>query len=319
MKRLFFVLSLAPFVAALAEVPTCNLTEEDTALFQQKTAREFFAARATQTECVKKYEVAKAQFVAARAALVKSVADKAAAPVIDAAEKRVDELREPFGAALAECGPCAMNPITEPTEIPVPGGKTQIWYKTDGSCQLPSTDRAELSKSFDKLSSILTHLHQFPRKPGIGGGFNSIMQLSAYDPKDGRLIPEVDALVEGENTSLFLAVKGPHETGFSYYFNDRYDFSKKGGVRQFNRKGVAIAPVGFVPPRTLKYTTAAGKIKSVLNSSLKPGSSTSWYLNEEGYIRYCGTADFGLKSAFTKDFGRVQMLDLLATALERAQ
>ena len=80
-----------------------------------------------------------------------------------------------------------------------------------------------------------------------------------------------------------------------------------------------MAPTGFVPPRVLTYTTASGKTKHVLNSSIKAGSSTTWYVNEDGYIRYCGTADFGIKSQFVKDFGRVQMLDLLATSAEKAQ
>ena len=171
---------------------------------------------------------------------------------------------------------------------------------------------------FDKLTTVLTHLHQFPRSPSTGQGFNSVMQLLAYDPRDGHFLPEVDA-ISGTGSSLFLAVKGPHETGFSYYFNDKYQFFQRGDVRQFTRQGVAVPPTGFVPPRVLKYVTAAGKVKSVLNSSLKAGSSFTWYLNEDGYLRYCGIADFGIKSEFVKDFGRVQMLDLLATSVERAQ
>jgi hypothetical protein len=299
------------------QAPVCNPTDEDTALFQGKTAREFFANRAAQHDCVTRYEKAKNDFSTARATLTQMVAAHAAPADIDRQEAQVDSLRTPYMEATAECGPCIANPITDPVEVSA-GGRTQIWYKTDGSCQLPTTDREELSQSFDRLTRDLTHLSAYPRQPASGKGYDSILDVTGYDTKTGNLDHTLDGF-DGAGSSLFLEVKGPLSTAFIYYFFDKFQFGTKGGLREFIMQGTAVPPVGFTPPRILSYTSASGKKHNVLATLLGPGSQTTWYVNEDGYLRYCATADMGIKSDFIKNFGRLQMLDLLVTSAAKAQ
>jgi hypothetical protein len=297
--------------------PVCNPTDEDSALFQGKTAREFFAARSSQNDCVAKYEAAKKTFLDAQATLTKMVASGAAAADIDTQENQVESVRQPYLEATADCGPCVTNPIPDPVEVPG-NGRTEVWYKSDGSCQLPGTDRTELAFKFDTLTTQLTHLSAYPRQPKTGKGFDSIIDVTAYDPKTGVFDRSIDAF-NGAGAWLWLAVKGPLSTAFSYYFYDKYQFSTKNGLREFTMRGDSVAPNGFTAPQILSYTSASGKKHNVLNTMLGIGSSTTWYVNEDGYIRYCATADFPIKSDFVKNFGRQQMMDLLATAAAKAE
>ena len=315
MIRLLLALSFLPFLSAGADadIPVCNPTDEDTVLLQQKSGRDFFAARAARPECGDKYTTAKAQFLNAREGLVKLVSDQAPADQIDRQEAAVEDLRQPYLEATVACGPCATNPIEE-RDVQI-DGKTEFWYKNDGSCQLPSADKAALKQWFDKLVGELTHLSQYPREPGTGKGFNPVMQVAQYDPLTGSFVPGID-LFDGKGSPLFVVVKGPLGSAFSYYINDKYQQFERDGDRQFTMHGEAVAPEGFAPPRLVTYKTASGRTKRALNSLLAPGSATTWYVNEDGYVRYCATANPGFKSEFIENFGRTQMLDLLATCTE---
>lgn len=319
MKRILSLVLVMTAVSVFADPtrPVCDPHEEDATLLQNKKARDFFSDRAANADCVQKYQAAKKQFDDARGLLVKQVSDKVDAATIDKQEALVDNLRAPYLNLMAECGPCAANPIAAPIEVPA-NGRTEIWYTSDGSCQLPTTDKATLAKAFDNLTNDLTHLHAYPRQPGVQKGYNSILDVAAYDPKTGALDHNLDGF-DGNGSSLFISVMGPIGTAFSYYFQDKFKFSEQNGLRQFAMAGTAVPPEGFTPPRSISYVTASGKKKVSLNTMLFPGSQTTWYVNEDGYVRYCATADFGIKSAFVQQYGRTLMLDLLNSSLEKTQ
>lgn len=310
------VLSLLTSMSVFADptAPTCAPTAEDSVLLQGQTARAFFAARTASSDCTTKFQQAKAAFDDARAQLQKLAASGADTTALDNQETAVNAARTPYLAAMAECGPCAAQPAADPTVIE--GDHKQVWYQMDGSCQLPVTDKARLGRVFDKMSDMLSRFSQYPRQAKTADGFNPILALYAIN-QDGSPAANVDKLPADKPTPAFIAIQGPLITSFSYFFNGTDKVYGDAGSRQYWMHEEGISPAGVRAPRTVSYLTAGGRKKTAINSALA-GANGQWYLNEDGYLRYCTSADFGTQSSFVKNFGQSILLDILSTAYDKA-
>jgi len=317
MSRLLLLVLFLPLFSAFADpvAPTCTPDSEDSSLFQGQSARDFFNARAADATCAQRYQQAKSAYDDARAQLKQLVTSGASASDIDAQESQVDTARTPFLEAMADCGPCAAQPIGDPIEI-TGGDRTQVWYQVNGSCQLPISDRAQLSQAYERLSDALTRISQYPRQANTGTGFHPILALYAVDSA-GRRLPDVDKLPSDRATRAFLAIQGPLVTAFTSLLDVTYQTFERNGLRQLTVHEEEAPSDGFRPPRTISYLTASGKRKVAIGTFL-PRTNGQWYLNDDGYLRYCLSADFGLRSQFVESFGRSILLDLLSGAVEKA-
>ena len=116
------------------------------------------------------------------------VAAGASADDIDSAEKVMRQARAPMLLNIEKCGPCVTHPVTKPIII-----KKQVWWVSDGSCQLEG-DAKTLQAAYEKISNSLLHLPEYPKhaldaqKPEDDGGFFYVLPFSSQNPT-GHPIP----------------------------------------------------------------------------------------------------------------------------------
>lgn len=299
-----------------ADRPVYPERGEDKVLTGGKTAREFFAERTKDSPCRRdllglweKYKTA-----------LKKLDDmkKAGDADMDEQYDLVTNLRRSITLKNNECGECAAHP-TKKIVIQTPA-RTEVWYQSDGSCQLPFTDKAQLAKAFDTIRDSVLRAKQHPH---YADGLHHVLEVKAVDGKTGKFLPEVD-LLGAEPQPVFVSVRGPEILGlltaFSYVKNATWKDATVDGVRELVFKADGQRPpLGFQYPdvHSVKPSGAKETVPPLRQKKVTQLLSY-WYVSEDGYLRYFTAAEFGVALKFIEELGQEVMLDSVFSQYKKA-
>lgn len=324
LKLPLLALVLVFHAVSAVERPQIPPAGEDATLFKGKTAREFFKARAADTACQKDLAFARQSFVEQRDALARLLPGKDA-DRIDAQEAAMRRSRNGYLALLAKCGECATREI-EKRVITLPA-RTEVWYISDGSCQLNTEDKTVLAGAYKKMAGSLTHLKQYPKEDPraeadaplkLSQGFFNLLEFVGVDGQTGALAPKLD-MVEKSPFHSFISVRGPDlgvvKLAAGYY--------AKNEIKNHDEKFFHLTFEGERPPLGFKkpsvYVITASQRKTLAGALNIFSVMGSWYVNADGYLRYFTAADFGLSVKFMDQLAHEILLDTVAQLSERGQ
>jgi len=155
---------------------------EDTVLTGGKTAKEFFEARAQQTDCRTNLLAIWILIKKLRQELKDLIKAGASADDIDAKEIRCKRCKKlsffSSQGPMQTCGPCATQELSENKE------RRQVWYVTDGSCYFEGT-------VYDQAAKFLRNTGDYSNP---SGGFHSILDFYPIDPASGNQLPQVESV-----------------------------------------------------------------------------------------------------------------------------
>jgi hypothetical protein len=348
----FLVLS-APLFAAPGPTPVIPFPGEDSVLTGGLPARQFFEDRAT------KNPVCTANLITAKKKvrdLLKLVADlkdsragktpeeiEAINDKIDAYENEKTPVdvnllvaRTKMLDLMQECGECATRKLDlVESDILLPDGrkdpsKTQKWYVSNGSCQLPTKDPKILANVFEVLSKSLIRADDYPKS--APGGFANIVNFKQARSSDLHVLPdnEFPDATKDKSMNIYLWVLGPKigaQFIFYYYltsFHDTYKTAR--GVDEFfmnfqtqpdaRLKGSWKAPGG---PAIFDTTLSGRRANSFITELPLANVKGQWYVNGDGYLRYYTAAEFPLKIKEIETLGRRILIRTITDAAARGK
>ncbi len=340
-----FLAFSASLFAVRGPAPSIPTPGEDTILTGGLTAREFFEKRASDAACVddlKKEKAAEGAILTKIADLKKSRAGKTGTDLdaindqIDALEPDLTKARNTMLDRMEMCGECATRPL-DPVESDVilPNGrkdptKTQKWYVSNGSCQIPTKDPKILKEIFNTVSQSLIETEKYPKT--AEGGFANILNFKVANNKD--LTPTADnvfpAATPEKPINVYLWVLGPKlgaQFIFYYYLKSfhetktnaaglsefRMDFETTGDPRLKGSWKVPGAP-------DVSDSALSGRVRGDLTIRMPLNSvKGQWYVNSDGYIRYFTAAEFPVKMDDIEKLGRRILIRTLYDASKRAK
>ncbi len=326
-----------PLFAKSGSRPSIPAPEIDPALIQDgKTVREFFENRAKDAACQSDLTKAKADYrqklkevedlKATRVlttdgkedATLKSINDK-----IDAMNAPLIALRDKMLVLIDKCGECATHEV-ESRDVDAGAGKTENWYISDGSCQIPSDDPAVLSKAFKLISESLLRTSAYPKT--AKDGFANILAFRAANKKDLSALS--DDKFPASPLNLFLWVLGPPLPfglgwfRFQYYVKAEYTEPKTATdpfFLKFETEADARikADTEIVGLENIPDTTLSGRAKKGGKTTWLKNVQGSWYVTPDGYLRYYTAAQFPMKLKDIATQGRRILIDTLVFAQSR--
>lgn len=287
---LIFLSFSALVFGADAKAPTIPPKGIDTVLVG-KSPRDFFKERAKDTDCRKTLKDKLVDLRKERGELKRIIADKGSVREIDAQEVKVKEARKAILVPMAKCGQCAVQKVEERVVSTTAG--RQLWYITDGSCQVETSDPKHLEAGFKKMAGSLLDLREYRSHfPNKTVGMADLREFVEVNHETGKFLPA--AKIETSPFYTFISVRGPtpgFQTLSTYYVKNEFTPIKDDFYLKFN---------GVKPPftiTTLKDYTAGGTVVPVFQINLKTVIG-SWYVNPDGYLRYFTAADFAGASLF---------------------
>ncbi len=316
--RLFVVLGwvLVSTSATALDKPKIPEPGVDLVLTGGKTSREFFAARMENPECRKTLEEKRVALDAEKQKL-KTLQQEGEASAVEAQEKHTISARSSWIDAVSLCGPCTAQK-TEKRVIQGTAAK-EVWYISNGSCQVAEKSSSKLKSTFEKLRSSILHAKQYANKHG---GFYFILDLIPYDIKTDKPLPEEDEIESSPMRGL-ISVRGPELlgflTGFGYYAEQKFETREKDGLEEFFLEGGTIpTPSTIKFPVNVEDVLASGRTVNVSVSRVAGGVISQWFLNSDGYIRYFTAGDFRAELKYIEEQSRNIMLDTVINMAERA-
>lgn len=267
----------APAIAG-DEFPFCK-AGEDTSITNGQPAREFFAARAAQTDCRAALDAAKTAFYASPT------------------EANRDALLEKVEA----CGDCATKAVTREVQQ-TPGG-TKAWYIADGACHLGSqATRTGYEKARDSLKLV----KQYPQH---SNGFDALLEFLPVNPATGEWRKDVEK-VEPFPFYAFVALRGPKILSLAYTQLFKITWDESADATSVVFDGVR-APRGFTAPEVNDHGKRLAQLRLAKVYA-------RWQLTPDGYVRYCSAGDFGPPlPSFALEAGRQMERDTIFTMAER--
>jgi hypothetical protein len=295
--------------------------------------REFYESRAkANPDCVKDLDKAKEDFreVAKQIKELKAKRSGLKDAEVDAINKDIDRLGADLGKKrsvvlkwMDKCGECSVQEVTGVKVASV--SRTENWYVSDGSCQIPSKDPAVLKAAFKKISESLQHAKRYPHY-SEEGGFTNILdfQIAKVETKGKDITkisfdPKVD-LFTGAQNFLGIWVRGIPGFNFRYFISAEQKLSPSEDAfhLKFETVPSELIKLKEVPFPEISDYTASGKATPVKASSLK-NVIGAWYLNSDGYLRYYTAAEFLFMFDKLKDIARSTLLDTLWELSERGE
>lgn len=306
MKLFFLLLVSLPTFAA--QRPTMPPAAEDLALTQGLSAKDFFAARAQDKECVRELEATLALYQNLKKQLSQLKQQGAAAATLDAKQDEMREAKKVHLAYVKTCGPCATQSIHKEVI------RTEYWYVTDGSCFIDPKDEATGLANFERAVSFLLNTGHYSKQ---NGGLTSILEFLLVDPKTGAILPHVAQVPVASPITTFIAVRGPVGYAFNYLFENRFEL-KSGDFKEFVIRFQTVKkPEGFVTPTV--YDITAGGTKNATRPWNLNRVHGMWYITSRGYLRYHTAADFELNvPSFVGNAALPTLLETLFDLSERS-
>lgn len=322
MTQEFFVwVSLSLFLISIpgiaAERPKLPEPGVDTVLTGGKSAREFFAERTKDSPCRRELLDLRAKYREESEKFEKMKKDAATVAALDDQGLNVEKAKRAVVLKNNECGECAARPVARTVINDV--GRTEVWYVSDGSCQLPITNPQELSKAYEQLRDAILRVKKYPH---YADGLHHILELKAVDTKTGQWLNDKD-LLDNDPQGIFVSIRGPQlfglVTAFSYLCEVKWAESLRGEQKQLVLTGTGVRPPsGFNYPEVYSYQGGGGKT-AIPEKRQKKASALlkMWYLTQDGYLRYFTAADFGASISFIDQLGQEVMLDSVFSQYRR--
>jgi hypothetical protein len=291
------MISLILSVSVLAADEPCPRPQlpgagEDTALMGGASARDFFAARAAKTDCRTRLKAAKEEWTATQA--------------LDAKERWL--------TLVEECGECVTRPVDK-CVIPT-ASRTEVWYTTDGSCQVDADTASALKEGFRKSRDTLHDVPLYSRKTG---GFEHLLEFLPVDMATAEWQPDVKRM-ESFPFYSFVALRGVELFGSLLAYTQVFEVTWED--TQFQGQPMAIvrlngvkAPRGFTAPQVYDLLPDGKKI--IAAQMRVPKVIAAWYLHEGGYVRYYTAGDFGISLKYAEKAGRRMLQETVLEFVNR--
>ena len=305
--------------------PTLPAPQPSLNWMKNKSAREFFSERSKSQDCQVSLLEKKQGYQEARQQL-KELLTQRDLDAIDKQEIVMRRARDSYLEEMRQCGDCAIGEMKSKAFVSPEGSAT--WYLSGGHCQIPIPQEKpqELKKAYERVTDFLTHLKRYPKENSRQGadtplqlsqGFYYMLDFVAVDPDSGSLLKDWDE-VKDSPFFAFLAVKGieifGQKTAVTYYIKNTIESSEEDSYFHLTFKGER-PPENFQRPE-LSWIPASRRKQAVMPMRI-PSVIGSWYVNQDGYLRYYTAANFGVSVKFAEGLAQSILLDTLATLLER--
>lgn len=336
-----FLLMSGCFLSA-AERPKIPVDGVDTTLLvdaqgKSVSPREFFEKKSSDAACVADLARLKKEFRQQYQEL-QALKAKRSTPVgqedaaIEAKYAEMDKKRDEALVLLEKCGECSTRPLDRISVLAATG--KEDWYVSNGSCQIPTKDKAALKVSFEKVKQSLLNTKYYPKR--AHRGFDNILEFKFVTPTaNGYTMSDADTDLPATPFDLFVAVRGPKVfqlLSFNYFIKARHATSvvdpsarvsseeNKFSLEFENQAPTETAKLQF--PEVFDYTASG---KAISTSELKlPQIQGKWFLTDDGYIRYYTAAALPANiipknSNMFEVLGRKILIDSLMDLSERSE
>jgi len=276
------------------------------------THAQFILRRKADSACTSDLAAAERAYRDSRRELVRLVETSASGDEIARMERRLVTRRAVWHARLGECGDCWAAPTRRIEGEELDG---QVWYESDGFCEIPFTAPGPLERAWSAATDFLLSVGRYPREKL---GFPHVARLVAVDFATGALRPEVKELSVSP-THLWVLALGPRilelQSGFTYFNELTFERVKwAADAEMLIRARTVRPPRGFVPPRA-EAVNVAGEREIVATKSLSRVKA-QWYLDGAGHLRYWTAAEFRAPSKFVEESGQALEMATLARVYE---
>jgi hypothetical protein len=335
-----------PPVTEYAERPKVPAPGVDADLVGANGPRAFFEKQASDAACVSdlgkvrsEYRTILTEIESLKKARPKSTkadgtedaALKTANDAIDAKGVSLKEKRKELLALMQKCGECSAQDVKPWKVKPTPKRpQAEMWYVTDGSCQIPSKDTKVLESAFQEVSNSLVHAKSYPAYSP--GGFGNVLEFQLAKVTGAGPTVKVEFLPKEDKfpaspIHLGIWIRGfeafNNLFAFRYFIKANYEFKDANGLKEFwltfNTVDDDISTQKKVVfPDTVTDLTTSGRVKKVKPNNLKNVQGL-WYLNSDGYIRYYTAAVFPFPNDNLAELGKNILLDTLTTLSERGK
>lgn len=245
---------------------------------------------------------------------------------IDLLGKQLAAQRSTLLNAMNRCGECSVEAVIP--HVIKTAAKTEVWYESDGSCQIPSKDKDVLKKAFQRISDSLTHAKRYPHH--AEGGFGSILDFQIAQvnttPEGATSVKFDDKLdaFTGLPTYLAIWVRGPKllpgaTPAFQYFIRSENKAYGTTDLNEFELKFETVSDPKIknkVIFPTIQDRSTSGRPLPAKQQTL-PNVIGAWYLNSDGYLRYYTAAEFPFKFPGLEEIARYTLLDTLAELSDR--
>ncbi len=310
MSFLFLLFTTTLSAAVRPEIPTPDV---DKVLTHDLSARVYFNRKSQSPACAAKLTDLKANYRSLKRELLSMKSGGASSEALDAKEKESFTVLEQLTKSLEECGECAQQEIVLKDNYTI----------ADGSCQLPTEDKALLEATFEKSAEDMLNVQKYS---ALRNGFPALLEFVGLDYNTGELLPSLGKLAPTmDKFNTYVAVEGPINPltgslmGFDYVSENQIITRERNGLKELIIlvKGVQF-PDGFEAP-VVYSVSAGGKKRRPTNVTLTKVQAM-WYLNSDGYSRYYTGANFGFLGGleYLKKQARKTLINTLYRQVERS-
>jgi len=307
---LLLLLTANGLVADEGKPPSYPVPGVDMVLTGGKSAKEFFAARAADTDCRKTLEEAKAAYRAEKDKLDTMTKEKASRDDLDEQERKVENSRYKLLVNMEECGPCATDEVKS---VKVESAfRTEYWYVVDGSYQIEAKDEAQLKKKIKQLKQFLLTV------PAKNDRLRNVIEYSLVDNETGKLL--ADRTIGRSPFYAFTSIGRPmlgSVFACDFYSKGVAETSPRQATELLVKTEIVPRPNTFTPPSG-DYVSPSGAKYPTQHEIIRSGLSMT-YLSSDGYLRMWNAVDYRADLDLARKMMRMAHLDILAQVDEMLQ